>query len=302
MLVGFFKGRPTDHIIRYVGGNVVAEGPGLAFYFLKHKTSIAAVPTASTDADFVFHETTGNFQEVAIQGRFTYRVGEPRRLAELLNFTIDPGRYAYLADGPERLPQRITNVVQMATRSEVQRRSLEDALKDSQAMASEVSRQVREGQVLEQMGVELMDVYFLAVRPTPEVAKALEAEYREALLRRADEATFARRAAAVEMERKIKENELNTDIAMEQQRQSLIALAGENAQREAESRGKALELEASYRARAMATELGPFEQMEPRRLLALALKDMAAKVGNVTITSEILASILNELPTFTGRE
>ena len=96
-----------------------------------------------------------------------------------------------------------------------------------------------------------MSVYFLSTRPTPEVAKALEAEYRETLLRKADEAIYARRAAAVDEERKIKEKELSSDRALEEQRRELIVLQGENAKQEAENRGRALELESQYRAKAV---------------------------------------------------
>ena len=76
------------------------------------------------------------------------------------------------------------------------------------------------------LGAELLNVYFISAKPTPEVAKALEADYRETLLRKADMAIYARRAAAVEEERKIKENELNTEIALEEQRRRLIDLQG----------------------------------------------------------------------------
>src|SRR5262249_58780077 len=80
----------------------------------------------------------------------------------------------------------------------------------------------------EPLGAELLNVYFTSAKPTPEVAKALEADYREPLLRKSDIAVSARRAAAVEEERKIKENELNTDIALEEQRQKLIDLQAHN--------------------------------------------------------------------------
>src|SRR5205823_3572645 len=102
-------------------------------------------------------------------------------------------------------------------------------LRDSQAIAAEVLRRLQQGTMLPQtIGVELLSVYFLSTRPTPEVAKALEAEYRETLLRKADEAVYLRRAAAVDEERKIKEKELNTDKTLEEQRRALIVLQGEN--------------------------------------------------------------------------
>ena len=45
---------------------------------------------------------------------------------------------------------------------------------------------------------------FTAVTPIPEIAKALEAEYREILQKKADEAIYSRAACAVEQERIIK--------------------------------------------------------------------------------------------------
>ena len=61
----------------------------------------------------------------------------------------------------------------------------------------------------------------MAIRPTPETARALEAEARERILREADEAIYARRNAAVEQERAIKENELNTEIAVENKKRQI---------------------------------------------------------------------------------
>lgn len=301
--IGFFKGEPTDYVIKYVSGRVAREGMGLAFFYLRHNTSIVTVPTSSTDVDFVFSEVTSNFQSVTIQGQFTYRVRNPQQVAALLNFAVDPRTRSYLSDDPDRLPQRITNVIQMETRREIQARSLEETLRDSESIAAEVLRRIRETALLESMGVELLSVYFLSARPTPEVAKALEAEYRETLLRNADEAIYARRAAAVEEERKIKENELNTEITLEQQRQQLIELEGGNAQQEADYRGRALEREAEYQARATEMALGAYRTLEPRMVLALAMKELgqnAHQVGNLTITSEILAALLNLTPNGSG--
>ena len=135
MEIGFFKGQPTEYIIKYASGRITREGMGLAFFYLKHNTSVVSIPTSSTDASFVFNEVTNNFQAVTIQGQLTYRIASPGQAVTLLNFTIDPVRRAYLSKDPELLPQRITNVIQMQTRSEIQQRSLEETLRDSQSIA-----------------------------------------------------------------------------------------------------------------------------------------------------------------------
>ena len=293
--IGFFKGLPTEHIIRYRAGRVVRQGPGLAFYYLQHNTQIVAVPTSSTDGNFVFNEVTQNFQAITIQGKFTYRITQPEVAAALLNFTIEPRRRAYLSSDPERVAQRIANVIQMQTRGEVQSRDLEDAIRDSQAIAARVLTTIQSGGLLASLGVELLSVYFLAAKPAPEMSKALEAPYRESLLRRADEAVYARRASAVEEERKIKQNELNSEVLLEEQRRQLIDLQAANALREAESRGQAFEMEESYRAESLQRELGLFQALDPRLILALGLRDLgqnAEKIGNLNITPEILSALL----------
>jgi SPFH domain / Band 7 family len=294
--VGYFKAQPTEYVIKYGSGRIKREGQGLAFFYLKHNTQVIAVPTSSMDANLVFNEVTRNFQAVTIQGQFTYRVQDPKRTAALLNFTMNPATHQYLSNDPDRLAQRITNVIQMETRTEIQRSPLEEVLSQFESIAAKVQARIKDSSLLEPLGTELLSVYFVAVKPTPEVAKALEAEYRETLLRKADMAIYARRAAAVEEERKIKENELNTEITLEEQRKGLIDLQGQNALREAESRGKALEEEARFKARARQLELGVYESVDSRKVLALAMTDLgqnAGRIGNLTITSEILAAILN---------
>lgn len=294
--IGYFKGQPTDYIIRYTSGAVRQEGLGLAFYYWRHNTQIVAVPTTSIDANFVFNEITGNFQEVTVQGQLTYRIREPKKAGELLNLRIDPVNYARATEDLNALAQKVTNIVRIEARTEIERRALADVLRDARAIAAEVEGRVKQAAALAPLGVELLSVFFLSVRPTPEVGKALEAEYRETLLRQADEAIYARRGAAVDEERKIKEKELASDKALEEQRKELIGLQGANALQEAENRGIALEKEAQFKARAAESELAVLRGIEPRALLAIALRELgqnAGKVGNLTITSEMLASLLN---------
>lgn len=294
--IGFFKAQPTEYVIEYVSGKVRRRGMGMAFYYLRHNTQIVVVPTSTRDADFVFNELTGNFQAVTVQGQFTFRIYDPDQAAALLNFTYNPNRGVYLSDDPERLSQRIANIIQMETRREILQRTLEETIRDSQAIAAAALTRIREEALLQPMGVELISLYFLTAKPTPEVAKALEAPYRETMLRQADEAIYARRAAAVEEERKIKENERNTEISLEQRRQELIALQGANAQQEAEYKGRAQEILADFQARAVEKTLAVYNTVDPRLVLSLALKALgenAGQIGNLTITTEMLASLLN---------
>ena len=162
--IGYYKGQATDYILKYKSGKVVAEGAGSSFYYLGYNTQIVAVPTTGQDASFVFNEVTNNFQEVTIQGQLTYRVREPRKAAELLNFTINPDKGTYRSNDPERLSKRIANIIQIETRSEIRSRTLEETLRDSQTIAAAVLARSKTSAELESLGVELLSVYFLTAQ------------------------------------------------------------------------------------------------------------------------------------------
>jgi hypothetical protein len=98
---------------------------------------------------------------------------------------------------------------------------MKDALASGDRLVAQVSEALREAPVITSLGLEVLAISVLAVKPKPETARALEAEAREELLRRADEAIYARRNASVEQERAIKENELNTEIAVENKKRQI---------------------------------------------------------------------------------
>jgi regulator of protease activity HflC (stomatin/prohibitin superfamily) len=293
--IGYFKAQPTEFVRKVAGGRVKREGQALSFYYLKRRTSIVIVPVSSADAAFVFNEQTGNYQAVTIQGQLTYRIVEPRRTIEMLNYVVDPKRRAHVSQDPERLEQRIVVAVQMETRRQVEGKSLEEVLGNAASISAEVQEEVGYRALLAPLGVELLSLNFTSVSPNPEVGKALEAEYRETLLRRADEAIYARRAAAVEEEGKIKSNELEGEISLARERERLIDLEAANDRKVSQAWGERRELEAGFTARASEMELAPYRDLDPRKVLALAMRDIgnnADKVGNLNITSEVLADLL----------
>ena len=109
-------------------------------------------------------------------------------------------------------------------------------------------------------------------------------------------AISARRAAAVEEERKIKENELNTEIALEERRRQLIDLQGEQRAPGGHQPRQGAEEEARYRTSAKQKELELYAAIDPRKVLALAMSELgqnAGRIGNLTITSEMLAALLD---------
>ncbi|MFM7115939.1 MAG: SPFH domain-containing protein [Planctomycetota bacterium] len=297
--ISYFKGQPSDYIIRYSGSRQTQAGQGLSFFYFRYNTLIVAVPTQRIDCPFVFAETSRDFQVVSVQGQLTYRITDPQRAAKLLNLSIDPRTGAYKSEDLRILGQRLVNTLQIAAHEEIEKRTLEECVRDAQAISAAVAQRMETDATVESFGVSVLGVFILAVKPTPEISKALEAEFREQLLRRADEAIMARRAAAVDEERKIREKELESDSALEKGRAQLIALQGENMLREAENRGRAVEVESASKAKALSQELAALGSIDPKLLLAESMRVLglnADKVGQLNITSEILASLLNSPP------
>lgn len=284
-LIGHFKAEPTEYILAYRNGNIFRQGIGRTFWYWKPSTSIVSIPTSTVDALFVLNEKSNDFQTVTLQGQITYRITAPETIAQLLNFTIDPQTHDYLSDDPTKLDQRIINVVQTCARKELQQLSLEEALRSAETLERTILTQLQAEQTLTTMGIACVSLFFTSIKSTAEMMKALEAEYREALQKRADQAIYSRRAEAVEQERQIKQNELSTAVDLEQRRQELVDLEGENAQKQAE-----------FEAEATRTQLVPFQSLDTRLVMALAFRsfaDNAQKIGNLTITSEILEQLLN---------
>lgn len=213
--IRLIKVEPTDFVLQYKRGKVVREGAGLSFYCFAPTTSLVLVPIGSVDVPFMFEEVTVDFQAVTVQGQLTYRVADPKQVAQLMNFTLAANGRSYASDDPQKLPQRLINHAQVLTRASLKSLSLRDALGQSDAVVASVREGLQKAEVITSLGVEVLGVSILAIKPTPETARALEAEAREQILRESDEAIYARRNAAVEQERAIKQNELNTEIAIE---------------------------------------------------------------------------------------
>ncbi len=284
----FFKGLPNEFVIRYSSGKIRRKGYGISFFYLSYNTNIVVIPTNTQDANFIFNEVTGNSQNITIQGQMTYKISDPDKLNTVLDYTIDPKTKLPLSKDSEKLNQRIINVIHIKVKEQLKNMTLEEALKKGDTIANEIFPAVKDAEILNAMGIECLSLYILSVRPTPEMAKAFEAEYRELLQKKADESVYARRAAAVEQERKIKENELNTQIKIEEQKKNLILLQAENRIKEAETWAKSEEI-----------RLKPYTKMDSAHLLALSMKALSERtetIGNLNITSELLSSILDNLP------
>jgi hypothetical protein len=217
----FVRVQPTEHLMVYAKGRIAKEGAGLTTFYFAPFSSLVRVPLASVDVPFIFSETTADFQEVSVQGQLTYRVQDPRKLAQLMNYTLAANGRDYATDDPQKLAQRLISHTQVLTATAMKQLSLRQALTVGNDLVEELRQGLQQSEAIGFLGIEVLALSLLAVKPTLETARALEAEAREAILRQADDAIYARRNAAVEHERAIKENELDTEIAVENKKRQI---------------------------------------------------------------------------------
>jgi len=321
--IRYIKVPPTTHVMQYRGGTLIREGAGLSFLYFAPTSMIAQIPIASTGVPFVFNEVTADFQDATIQGELTYRVAEPATLAELLDFSVDAaGRYR--SDDPSRLNDRLIHATQILARAFTQKQPLRELLVSSDTLVANVLEGLKASEAVGMLGVEVLGLSILSIKATPEMAKALQAEAREKLLQEADEAVYARRNTAVELERQIKENELKTEIAVEQKRREvretklaadvaleqgraeLVDLTVENERKESQARSDALRAvlepikDVDWRT-LMAAQSG----LDSGQLIAMAFRDLAdnaEKVGTLNISPELLQSLMGSIPANRGDE
>jgi regulator of protease activity HflC (stomatin/prohibitin superfamily) len=220
-LFGFIRTNPTTHLMVFQRGQLKRQGPGLSLMYFTPTTSLVAIPLASIEAPFIFEQVTSDFQTVTVQGQLSYRITQPERIAARLNFALTGDGKRYESEDPLKLPARIVALAQVAVTARVQMLTLTEALAAVATLAAEVHDELDQHAELDALGVEIQGVAVMAIRPTPETARALEARTREAILREADEAIYARRQAAVENERTIKESELDTEIAVEEKKRTI---------------------------------------------------------------------------------
>ena len=319
--IKFIKFQPSEYVLKYKNGKVVKEGAGISFHYYAPTTSIVMVPIASSDCPFMFEEVTADFQTVSIQGQVTYRIVDRKNVAGLLNFTlaIRNGGKSYISDDPQKLPVRISNLVRVMAKKHIESLKLSDAIRSSEGLANNIFEDMRKNEEISQLGIEIMGLTVLAVQPNKDTSRALEAETREKILKMSDDAVYERRNASIEQERGVKENEYNTEIAienkrrqvretqlnaeqaemkkqnelkdeqldaeisLEEKRKALIALTAENSRAEADAK--------AYELKAMMNALSGVDTdvvkalaaigMQPQALIANAFQNLAGNAEKI---------------------
>jgi regulator of protease activity HflC (stomatin/prohibitin superfamily) len=306
-LLRHLRSEPTYHVLRYRSGELRRDGAGLAFWFRPIATAVAEVPIDDRELPFLFRVRSADFQELAVQGAITFRVAQPAALARRVDFTLDleTGRWA---QAPlEQVAGLLSQLAQQFVVDELGKLDVRTTLHAGVAPIRErIERGLRAEPALPELGIELVAVRVADLAPSPEVEKALRQPTREAIQQRADEATFQRRALAVEKERAIAENELANRIELARREEELVARSGANDRLRATeaaattriaAEGRAAEIEIVEEARIRAErERAEIQAAQPPEVLrALALQELAGALGSVdhlTVTPDLLQPLL----------
>lgn len=326
------RAEQTDHVVHLRRGKAVHEGAGIAFWFRPLAAALSEVPIDDRELPLLFHARTRDFQDVTVQASVTYRFNDPGKAARRLDFSIDLARGAWRATPLDQVAGLLTELAQQHALGLLATLDLTAALA---AGVEQVRERVAEGlgadQRLAETGIGVVGVRVVAITPEPEVERALRTPAREAVQQEADRAGYERRALAVERERAISENELQSRIELAIREEQLVTQQGANDRRrateEAEAARIATEADAGRRrtlAAAKADEMTALAAAEATRIrdtgkaradaeaqlmrvhsdvdarlvLALALRELAGqqlRIGQVNLTPELLTGAVARL-------
>ncbi len=303
-VVRHLRAEPTSHIVFFKRGKKKRSGAGLAFWFAPLGASLAEVPLEDRDLAFVVTARSADFQEVSANGVVAVRTSDPELLASRIDFSIDAATGRFRGDPIDKLASVVVQRAQELAAGYLGHHPLA-ALLDGGAddLREAIASGLATDRSLVTLGLEVIATRILSVKPSAELEKALQMPARERIQQAADEATFARRALAVDKERAIQENELANKIAIARREEELIAQRGQNERKrviddsearrigaEGSARDARVQAEAAadgIRVTEQAKVLAERERMEIYKtlpssaLLGLAARELAANLHTI---------------------
>ena len=298
------RSEASSTVVAFRRGRRVRSGRGLAFWFLPARTSIAEIPADARDTDFVFQARSRDYQVVTVQGTITWRAADPDALADRVDFTIDLRTGRLRTDPLERIANLLIGLAQYQSARYIEHRGIHDLLSEGAGLIQQgIATDLSAGAQLRDMGLAIVTVRVAGISPSADLARALEAPTFERAQSVADEASFSRRAMAVEKERAIAENELSTKVELSKRQAALIAQEDENARRVAEGKAEAGRIAADGEAArtrivegarnaAESERLANLRDVDPAVLHAVTLRQFAEKLTRI--------ETLNVTPDLTG--
>ncbi|MEO7328998.1 MAG: SPFH domain-containing protein [Minicystis sp.] len=315
------RGESTAHLLFFKNGKLKTSGRGISFWFLPLGASITEVPLDDRELPFLFHGASADYQEITVQGVITYRVIAPDVLADRVDFTLDTATGAFTKQPLDKLALLVTQLAQQLAVGDLTRSPLRSILEEGiDRLRAAIHHGLTSDPGLAAMGLEIVSTRVSSIKATSEMEKALQMPAREKIQQQADEATFARRALAVEKERAIQENTLHTQIELAKREEQLIEQRGQNERRRATevAEAKRIEVESTashgrIQAEAQAGNIRVIEvaKVEAERermniyrdlpqsaMMGLAARDLAnnlKRIEHLSIGSDLLGPMLTRL-------
>jgi regulator of protease activity HflC (stomatin/prohibitin superfamily) len=311
----------NDHLVLVQGGRTRRSGAGLAFWFRPLRTALSEVPVDDRELPMVFHARTADYQDVSVQATIAYRIEEPDVAARRLDAALDLRTGQWRSRPLDQIAQLLTESAQQHATQVLIGMSLRAAMETGTAAVRDAIRAgLGAEERLTETGLRVVDVRVLAVRPEPELERALQTPARELVQQESDRATYERRALAVERERAISENELQSKIELANREEQLVAQYGANERRRvteaaaakrietqaqgdqqrllAEVRAETTRLVGAAEADAEAARMAVYAGLERHVLLGLALREAASnlpEIGSLTLSPDVVSAALARL-------
>jgi len=321
LFVRHLRATPTSHVTFFKGERRTRAGRGLAFWFLPLAASIVEVPLDDREQPFIFHHRSNDFQEVTIQGVVVYRVAHPELLSARVDFSIDAKTGVHTSQPLDKIAVVVTELALNYATSYLGKATLREILAAGlDTLQSTIFTRLSDETILTEMGIEIVSTRITSVKPTSDMERALMTPTLESILEEADKATFQRRATAVENERAIQENELESQIELARREEQLVLQRGQNEKVRAKEQAEKqrIEVEArietkrkdseadagsirvveAARVNAERERMDIYRDLPPAALMGLAAREVAgklSKIENINVSPDLLGPLLGRL-------
>lgn len=289
MSIKYKKFEPTEYVMKVKKGKVVQQGLGLSFFYNTMTTSMIVLPATAFGASFAFDDImTSDFQSVSVQGDISYVIIDYEKAAKMIKFSYKSNKTEYeevISEAKLKMSKQIMNLAKVYVTKFLSTKSVREALVSSDGLAAVIRENMKEDKTIQEFGLQLLSISILGISAKAETRKALEAATREQILKLQDDAIYKRRNAAIEQERSVKENELNTEIKIAEKEK-------EKREKEMETKRLIQEKQAELDVKKLNNDIALEE--EKRKLVDLRTENEKKKSDAKAYDSEVL------LKTFAG--
>ena len=289
MAIKYKKFEQTEYVMRIQKGKVIQQGPGLSFFYNTMTTSIMVLPATAFDTPFAYDDIiTSDFQKITVQGDISYTITDYQKAAKMVDFSFKNNKkedQLTMSAATLKMSKRMINLIKVYTAKYISTKTIKEIIKSADELAEFLKASLKKDETLRELGLQMIAVSILGILPQPDTRRALEAATREEILKQQDDAVYKRRNSAIEQERIIKENELNTEIKVAEKEK-------EKQEKEMETKRMMQEKQAELDARKVANDVSLEE--EKQKLVDLQTENERKKSDAKAYDSEVL------LRTFAG--